>query len=248
MVDHGHVIFLIANSKAPLHPLLSQGLGHVATVLFWGSAVQRLSVKSCSVVVVDLLDGGPPIQPCALLPLASGATVWLVAGPRPVASDWLDLAHEPGVHVERCPPERVTEGLERVVAAIERALRGPTLQQLAALVLQREPRFLGAAELLTPILEHPWEIRHPRQLALRTGQSLSRLRETCRTLGFQRAEHFIVAVRMVAAEELMARDRLQPYAARRLVGIADLSNFRRQLRRAQHGSPAACGTLASPVA
>jgi AraC-like DNA-binding protein len=245
MVDHGHVILLLANSKAPLHTLLSQGLGHVATVLFWGSAVQRLSVKTCAVAVVDLLDGGPPLQPCALLPLASGATVWLVAGPRPVASDWLDLAHESGVHVAQCPPERPTEGVERVVAAIERALRGPTVEQLAARVLEREPRFLGAAELLTPILEHAWEIRHPSQLALRTGQSLSRLRETCRTLGFRRAEHFIVAVRLVAAEDLMARDRMRPCAARHLVGIADLSNFRRQLRRAQHGSP--CGTLASPV-
>src|SRR6266496_6820528 len=124
MLDHQHVIHLIANSKAPLHAVLTHGLAHLARVMFWGSALQRLAVRGGNTVVVDLLDGGPGISPSDILRLASSTDVWLVTGLHSIPCEWLDLARQPGVSVARCSPKSNTAAFDRLVAALERRIRG----------------------------------------------------------------------------------------------------------------------------
>jgi hypothetical protein len=86
------------------------------------------------------------------------------------------------------------------------------------------------------VCAHPWLVRRPRDLADLSHTSLRILKLDCLNLGFTRVEHFIVYVRAIAYEQLVARG-LSARDARRISGFSDPSNMRRHLRRALRRSP-----------
>jgi hypothetical protein len=67
-------------------------------------------------------------------------------------------------------------------------------------------------------------------------------------LGFTRVEHFITYVRWSAVEQLVSKRGLRLPVAQHLMGIADVSNQRRQLDRVRRGSPFALGSLGGAIA
>jgi hypothetical protein len=109
---------------------------------------------------------------------------------------------------------------------------------IASLVLQREPALASLATLVHLVCERPWQIRRPRDLAAACGHSVRTVRRQVARVGFLRVEHFLTCVRHVALEQLSACLHLTLPQARRLVGIADRANARRQLRRARRSTPA----------
>jgi hypothetical protein len=137
-----------------------------------------------------------------------------------------------------------TRGFLPVVTLVLNELRGPLPEALTEFVLSREPTLRSLAECVAAVCEHPWNIRRPADLAAHARLSLRVLGHHCRALGFSRVEHFILCVRMVAYEQLVARARVTPKLARTLVGLTDdWSNLRRQLERATRASPAAARCL-----
>ena len=243
IAEHIDVVHLIATARAPLHPLLARALGGASRIAFWGRDIARLAVKPRDSIVVDLLDGGPSIPCTSFTPLARRAHVWLVIGCTPVSPDWMEVAAQPGTHMIRCFHDPGRAHLDQLVVTLERQLRKPRVEELVSRLLEAEPRFLCAKQFVAAILAHPWEARHPMQLALLAGRPLADLKATCRALGFRRAEHFMVAIRLVAVDLLSAHRGLSVAAARELAGVADTSNFRRQLRRAARGSRDGIGRL-----
>jgi hypothetical protein len=195
-------------------------------------------------LVIDLLDGGHSVQASAVAGLLSRAHALLVTGTSPVAPEWLEFSGQQPIRVVRCPSCSSSERFVKLVTAIEVETSGPTGAEIAAIVLERELRFAAVAEVVRTICEHPWEARHPGDLAVLAGMRLPALKDSVGKLGFRRVEHFIVAVRLIAFEELVGRGQLPSQTARRLAGLIDPSNVSRQLRRARAGSPAAFRDLA----
>lgn len=240
---HPTVIHLVAASKIPLVSLLTQTL-RLSTVRWWTSvpAVSALQPGHC--LVIDLLDGGRLVQASAVARLLSRAQVFLVTGTTSVAPEWLELARQEAIRIVRCPGCSASERFVKLVAAIEAETCGPTGAEVAAQVLKREARFAPVADVVKIICERPWEIRRPTELVGLATTVLPALKRSIGELGFRRIEHFIVAVRLIAFEELVGRRHVPPSTARRLVGLIDPANVSRQLRRARVGSPAAFRDLA----
>lgn len=242
MIPHERVIHLLAVSKAPLFAVLSERVHARARVRWWASAPPSGALKPGDALVIDLLDGGSAVRADALLPVQH-IRAWLVTGKKPVAPAWLDFVTQGGDRVVRC--HCTSGGFESLITGLESELRGPSLEHIAALVLEHEPRFASMVGIVHALLEHPWEARHPGQLATLAAIPLTSLRSACRQLGFHRVEHFMTAVRLIAMDQLVVRHRLPERVARRLVGLADASNVMKQVRHAQTGSPEAFRTLAS---
>ncbi len=244
MVVHPTVIHLVATSQVPLLSLLSHALGSIAKVRWWTAVPAVAALRAGDLLVVDLLDGGRCIQPAAVARMSTRARALLVAGSTPIASEWLEVSGQERVHVVRCPGCSSSERFVKLVAAVESDLSRPTGAEIADQVLRREARFAAVAHIVRVICEHPWETRRPVDLATRARMGLPGLKRAVGDLGFRRVEHFIVAVRLVAFEELVTRHRMSPQTARRIVGLIDPSNVSRQLRRAWVGSPGAFRDLA----
>ena len=244
MVVHPTVIHLVATSQAPLLALLSRALGVIAKVRWWTAVPAATALRGGDLLVVDLLDGGRGIQPAAVARMATRARALLVAGSTPIAPEWLEVSRQERLHVVRCPGCSASERFVKLVAAIESELSGPTGGEIADQVLRREARFAAVADIVRVICEHPWETRRPVAVATLARMGLPSLKRAVGDLGFRRVEHFIVAVRLVALEELVSRHRIPPRSARRIVGLIDPSNVSRQLRRARVGSPGAFRDLA----
>jgi hypothetical protein len=244
VVVHATVVHLVAASKVPLLALLSQTLRATASVRWWTSVPPVSALRTGDFLVIDLLDGGRLVQPSTVARVLSRAHVFLVTGTTSVAPDWLELARQEPIRVVRCLGCSSGERFVKLVAAIEAETRGPTGAEMAAHVLEREARFAPVADIVKIICERPWETRRPADLAGPAGLRLPALKHALGALGFRRVEHFIVAVRLIAFEELVGRGHVPPSTARRLVGLIDPANVSRQLRRARVGSPAAFRDLA----
>lgn len=244
MLVHPTVIHLVATSKVPLLPLLARTLRSVASVRWWTSVPPVTAMRTGNSLVIDLLDGGRLLEASAVGRLLARAQALLVTGSSPVAPDWLELSQHERVRVVRCPGCSSGERFIKLVAAIEAEASGPSGAQIAAVVLEREARFAAVAEIVRTICERPWEARRPADLAALTGMGLPALKHAVGALGFRRVEHFIVAVRLIAFEDLVGRGHMPPPTARRLAGLIDPSNVSRQLRRARVGSPGAFRDLA----
>ncbi|HWO88002.1 MAG TPA: hypothetical protein VNL98_02510 [Gemmatimonadales bacterium] len=117
--------------------------------------------------------------------------------------------------------------------------RVPTLAIVEELT-RRYPRLLPARDLVELVCADPWLVRRPRDLAARAGLDLRELRGRVRELEFRRVEHFILFVRLALREYLVTTRRVRPHTAHLLVGISDLSNLRRQVRRASPRSRPLC--------
>ena len=222
MVRHERVIHLLAVSKAPLFAVLSTHVRARALVRWWTAVPPNGAVRPGDAIVVDLLDGGPPVQAALMVPALQHAKAWLVTGTNAVAPAWLDFAIQGGDRLVRC--QCTTAGFDSLITSLQSELRGPSLDRIAALVVEHEPRFAAMAGIVRALVEHPWEARHPGLLATLAAIPLTSLRSACLELGFHRVEHFVTAVRLIAMDQLLVRHRLPERVARRLVGLADASN------------------------
>ena len=115
-------------------------------------------------------------------------------------------------------------------------------------ICDAHPELLRAARYLGQRAHRPCPVCRNEELRLLAYVFADGLKRTLAHLGFHLVEHFIVCVRMVAFEQLMARQRLPLVVARRLVGIGDPTNARRQLKRARKRSGEAFLKLKSLVA
>jgi len=235
------VVHLIGTSESALGALIEAAVGRNVRVRHLAAAADGRTVGPNGLVVVDLTER-EPVDPEAVGLLVASADVWLVAGQRPVSARWLTLAHDPRVRVT-CPSAARASGLREVARSIGRYICGPSGADVARLVVDHAPLFKPVGSLVTAVCEHPWIVRLPRDLAAQVGVSRGRLFEYCRQRGFARVEHFIIIVRMVALSLLIRGGHLSLAVARRLTGITDPSNARRQLSRARRNSPRAVRQL-----
>jgi hypothetical protein len=247
-MDRGAVVHVIVQARGGLLRALTRALQGLVQVRHWRAMPNAERVAATDVLVVDLADLPEGVTAADLAPMLERATCWLVPGAKPVETSWLAMSGQPAVRVAPCDTAARAKGFEPVVGALHEQFTRQTGRLLAKLVLEHEPVFRPAEQLVELVCHHPWRVRRPKDLALLTGQRLSRLKAVLAELGFHRVEHFIVCVRMVAFEQLMSRERLPLSVARRLVGIGDPTNARRQLRRARKSSGEAFLKLKSLVA
>jgi hypothetical protein len=202
----------------------------------WAAAPPVHEVRPGDLVVVDLSDPHPPVEPRALQPLLGRAALCLIPGNAPISPHWLDLAARPDVHVLGVSPGEGQTGDTRVTDLL-RLVQGPSGNRVADLVLSAEPTLRAVQSLVEAVCLDPWSIRRPRDLAMRTRTSLAAVRRQCMEMGFKRIEHFILCVRLLAYSQLVATEQLPIRIARCLAGLGDPSNMRRHAHRAALHSP-----------
>ncbi|PYO35312.1 MAG: hypothetical protein DMD37_01215 [Gemmatimonadetes bacterium] len=247
-MDRGPAVHLFARKGSPLIAQLSLSLRGFVQVR-WSERVPAVDrLETGDVFVVDLAELPPHLKPDDVAPVLDHGGLWLVPGGEAVHPSWLELASRSGTRVVPCDAEARSRGVPHLVDALQDALGRQSGRQLSRLVLDQEPVFRPVEPLVELICQHPWRIRRPRDLALHTGMGIGPLKRQLAELGFHRVEHFIVCVRMVAFEQLMAHERLPIAMARWRVGIGDTTNARRQLRRAKKSSKDAFLKLRSLVA
>jgi len=125
-----------------------------------------------------------------------------------------------------------------LAAELSSRLGSPSAEVVAAGLAERCAEFRGLGALVAAVLGAPSRVRRPVDLALEAGVSRKSLLASCRAAGFGRVEHFICAVRVAAWEALVEEHALSRAEALNLVGVRDLSNFRRQAARAGLRLPA----------
>ena len=241
-------IHVVARDRAGLFAALSSQLAGFAQLRHWDSVPTAARVEATDLIVVDLTSQPARLAADGFAPLLERATLWLVTGEAPVHSGWVDLAARTAARVVGCGAADRAAGYAPVTEALLEDFARQTGRRLARLVLEHEPVFRPVEPLVELICQHPWRVRRPKDLATLTGLRIDGLKRSLAHLGFHRVEHFIVCVRMVAFEQLVARQRLPLAVARRLVGIGDPTNTRRQLKRARKRSGEAFLKLKSLVA
>lgn len=242
------VIHIVSRERNGLYRALARDLAGLMHLRLWDSAPAPDRVDATDLILVDLVDLPSPISTDGFLPLLDHATLWLVTGESSVDPAWVDLASRSATRVVACGAADREAGFLPVVTMLQNEFARQTGRRLARLVLEHEPVFRSVEPLVELVCQHPWRVRRPKDLAMLTGQRIEQLKQAVGRIGFHRVEHFIVTVRMVGFEQLMARQHLPLPVARRLVGIGDPSNTRRQLRRARSKSGEAFLKLKSLVA
>jgi transcriptional regulator GlxA family with amidase domain len=169
----------------------------------------------------------------------------LVLGDNLIDPSWVELACLPQVRVLKCREDHGQICYDAIVAEVLERILGPTAESIATLVLRTEPTLDPVGALVQAVCIEPWRIRRPRDLAKRCAISLAELRRRCVKVGFTRVEHFMICVRLVAYEQLVAIARLPLTTARLLAGFTDPSNMRRHIKRAARRSPPVAHALES---
>lgn len=187
-------------------------------------------------VIVDLTATHSPVQPQTVTALLDRVEVWLAVGVAPVDPGWVDRARHARVRVIRVGTGGAGHLYDALISGLLERYRWPTCQIDAVRILTLEPSLRPAEPYVAVLCAHPWLVRRPRDLADVAHTSLRTLKLDCLALGFTRIEHFIIYVRAIAYEQLVARG-LSSRDARRLSGFSDPSNMRRHLRRAMRRSP-----------
>ena len=214
-------------------------LAHSRSFRHWDAIPPRAMVGPDDVLVIDLTETGEHPDPSALRSLPERLGLYVVIGDKLIDPAWLiEIVQRrtPTVTVLERSARGRSKGFRPLLSRLMAKLAGPSVASLARLVLDRERLLEPVSSLVVAICTDPWVVRRPKDLGVAAGITLSRLRASCRSLGFVRVEHFIIAVRMVAAEVLVTERRLSPSAARRLVGISSATNARRQIQRARRRS------------
>lgn len=240
------VVHLIGSREGHVGLLLDTAVSGGARVRHWTTPPAPDQVSSGDQVVVDLTAGEPLAGPEAVAALTQAADVWLVTGVDLVPGSWVALARDPRVRM--VSPGSGPDPLAGLVKELAQQIHAPPGGEVARLVLDRTPLLDPVAPFVTAVCEQPWRVRRPCDLAAAVGLSRHRVLQSCRALGFERVEHFITAVRMVALSLLTAERGLSLAVARHTLGITDTSNARRQLERARHRSGAALRQLKVLVA
>ncbi len=213
---------------------LCRGLKPKVDARLWTAVPPAHKVRPGDLVVIDLTDRHASLEPRGLQPLLGRVTLCLIPGDTPINPHWLDIASQPGVQVLSASSRRLGD-----VTATEllRLVQGPSGRRVADLVLNAEPALRFVQPLVEALCQDPWSIRRPRDLALQSRAPLDAVRRQCAELGFNRIEHFIICVRLLAYSELVATEHLPLRTARALAGFGDLSNMRRHAHRAALRSP-----------
>ncbi len=239
------VVHLIGSRGSAVGSML-EAASAGARIRYWPAPPTPAQVGSGDQVVVDLTASDGDVRPDEIGPLAEVTDIWIVTGVDLVPATWLALARDPRVRL--VSPGSTPDGLSGLVKGLEQQIHVPAGADVAQLVLQHTPLLDPVAPLVTAVCEHPWRVRRPCDLAAVVGMPRHRVLQSCRALGFERVEHFITAVRMVALSLLTAERGLSLPVARHTLGISDTSNARRQLERARHRSGAALSQLRVHVA
>src|SRR5258708_23964927 len=204
-------------------------------------AATQVDLGSLLVLDVDALGSALPRDLDAFV---ARANVVLVIGELPMPAAWADLLRDRALSAVRLDQAARQRGFRPVVTIVLERLRGPSAAAIAAMVLDREPTLRTVKPYVAALCEAPWQVRRPVALAHHAHTTLGVLKRRCHAIGFARVEHFILSVRMVAYEQLLAQMRLTPAQARTLVGLTDdASNVRRQVRPSIRGSPGAAPAL-----
>ncbi|NIP94970.1 MAG: hypothetical protein GWO24_16610, partial [Akkermansiaceae bacterium] len=74
-------------------------------------------------------------------------------------------------------------------------------------VLDRLPQLKPLAKVVPLVLDHPWEIRHPRDLSEYANIAQAELKERSAEVGAARVEHLMTIIRWVAMEYLINTER-----------------------------------------
>jgi hypothetical protein len=239
------LVHVIGGGRSGLAVALKRALEPEARVRAWESFPRLSEIGATDIVVADLPDFPSRTNPDQLRNLIDCADLWLVVEDSVGYSEFLKMLAGTTVHVLSCTLADRNEGFSRIARALNEKLRGPPVHDIAELVLSKEPVLHVVGDLVRTICARPRDIRHPRDLARACGLRLTALKRCIVPIGFTRVEHFIVAVRTVAYEQLVAQRKLPIQIARRLSGITDPSNHRRELGRALKNSPTAASRLAS---
>jgi len=236
-------VHLVSESGSTLAAELRRALAGLARLAVWHAMPASAQVELGSLLVVDV-DALGPALPRDLDAFVARAGVVLVLGEHPIPSAWADLLRDQALGAVRVDQAARRRDYRPVVTLILERLRGPPAAAIAAMVLNREPTLRPLKSCVEALCEGPWQVRRPKDLAHHVHTTLGVLKRRCHAVGFARVEHFILSVRMVAYEQLLAQMRLTPAHARTLVGFTDdASNVRRQVRRAIRGSPGAAHAL-----
>ncbi len=236
-------LHVVAPDRSALVAVLEERLRRHTRVRHHTTLPSVRTLGSADLLVIDLEDGARSPDPRQWLPLFTHLEIWLVCESDTVSAHWLDAARLPNVHLVHCDGIERAAGLQSLTASLLQRVAGPGAAAIAALVLAREPGLAEAEPLVRAVSERPWEVRHPAQLSAAAGTSSSAAKRMIKALGFARGEHFITYVRWVIFEQLVGVKRLRVPLARRLAGIGDPSNLRRQMERARRGSPRALQRL-----
>lgn len=236
----GGRLHVIARTNGGLCAALRRAAGEGVRVVRWGDGLPPLhEVRAGDAVVVDVVDLPSRARCRDLATYLDRAEVFAVVGDGMIDASWLALAAHARVRVVVCDAASRSDGSSPVVQALQTHLVGPSPDDLAACVLEAEPRLEQVADLVAAVCRQPWRVRRAADTALEAGLSARAVAGRCRLLGFRRVEHLLCAVRLVAHESLVKRNGMSGCRAWASVGVTDLSNFRRQAARARRGSPAA---------
>jgi hypothetical protein len=240
-------VWVVSSPRSALFAEMEARLAGCARLLRADRPPSPSAVDGLDAMVIDLAQPPAPLDPEQVLSLHGRLDISLLQCSRGAVTPpgWLRVARHANVALVECDPKDRGSALDHLAAALLQRLAACDPVALESLVLTREPALVTAAPLIRAICARPWGIRRPRDLAAADAMTMSGLKRLLGGLGFNRVEHFIVYVRHVLFEQLAARE--VPLAtARRLAGIGDRSNLRRQLHRAHHGSPRATRPARAP--
>lgn len=244
-MDHRPCVHIVAGWQGGIYATLHLALGSTSDIRRWTAVPPAHAVRPGDLLVVDLNDAAPSTNPRRLQVLLGRAALYLIPGDAPIAPSWLELASQPDVHVLPSNSAHGRRGDAAVVGEVLRLMQGPSDAGIGDLVLRAEPGLRVLESLVHVVCLGPWYIRRPRDLARRSGISPAELKRRCARVGFARVEHFIICVRLVAYEQLVAVHRLPIGTARLLAGFGDSSNMRRHAKRAAQRSPPVARVLES---
>lgn len=188
------------------------------------------------VLVIDVCQLAGIAKPCDLERHLASADLFAVVRDGAVDSGWLTLAAHPKMHLVVLDGNERGGDHDRLVEALSQHLYGPSPLELVDEMASRDARFADLLDLVRAVCSHPWAIRHAAELSAASGLRPANLTRRCRTAGFRRVEHFLTAVRVTAHSALVERFGVPSEQAWACIGVRDLSNFRRQIRRASPGS------------
>lgn len=240
------MVAVISRHGAGLPLALRYALGAHVDLRHFEVVPTTSQLGGCSVVVAEMAAADDDALLTGLRGLAGRADLWLVVAEARIGVGWLLLAREPRVQVVMCAAGG-GDDLALLASALLARFGAFTGGEIAEMVLSREPSLRAGEGLVRAVCGSPWEVRRPQDLARHARAPLGDVRRICRQLGFDRVEHFIVAVREVACAEL-ARRGVGAKRARNQLGLSDSSNRRRQLARARRQSSGAFQGLTSLLA
>ena len=122
-----------------------------------------------------------------------------------------------------------------VIADLERyVIRPAEPEELVNAIVMSVPILVPLRDLVAIILEHPWRIRRPRDLAIVSRCTFGELKRRCADAGVKRVEHLISLVRWLGLDHLVRLRQVAPWRARLITGVPDRSNLQRQVARARY--------------